>query len=95
MDEPTTEQILEPAPVSAFCGCGAQWHGRWVTLAADIIAAHRGRSGKPVTSRMRQRDDVDRCEALTHEQYARLFRCLCDACARERGTRRSARKARR
>jgi hypothetical protein len=84
------------ADVSAFCGCGAQWHGRYVALAADVIAAHRGRSGRPVTaSRRPERDDVDRCQTLTHDEFARVFRCLCDACCRERATQPKRRRVRR
>lgn len=53
-----------------FCACGAQWHGKYAFLAADVIAAHKER----------WRSGQIGCGQITHEVFRDRYRCGCDEC---------------
>jgi hypothetical protein len=55
---------------AVYCACGAQWHGRTVTRAKDIIAMHRHRGGP--------------CWMMSHGAFKHTYRCHCDACRTKR-----------
>ena len=66
----------EPAK---YCACGAQWHGRTVDRAQDIIALHRRRGGS--------------CWMMSHGAFKHAHRCMCEQCRAERGAAWKAKRA--
>lgn len=53
---------------SVYCGCGAQWHGKYTESA--VIAGHQERWATCALG----------CTPLTHKEFATKFSCKCDAC---------------
>lgn len=59
---------------AVYCGCGAQWHSRYVTSAEPIIAAHRDRAAR----------GIGMCERLSHGTFRQRFICGCEDCKAQR-----------
>lgn len=76
-----------------LCGCGAQWHGKYVMRGAENIEAHQARW--PLADRGYTGDAVRPrgCARISHESFREKFTCGCAECCAERSAKRMKKRA--